>query len=181
MSVFPRTVIHVACATISARRATKKRACDDRLAWKIGSVTTRVATDKTVVCEIQPNTVCWDYPVDFTTLQLLREIPKTMEENRVQLEQFEDRIIFMPMHNDIDWRNAENTETCVSNSLTVAANVNSFLEEHWSFLGPGSEEKKGTERSLTNQTRTPFLSGTSAFSRQALKSKGGGRTSIHFK
>ena len=97
----------------------------------------------------------------FTTLQLLREIPKTMEENRIQLEQFEDRIIFMPMCNDIDWRNAENTESCVSNSLTVAASVNSFLKEHWSFFGPGSE--KSTERSLPNHTMTPFLSGTSVF------------------
>ena len=32
-----------------------------------------------------------------TTLQLLREIQKIMEENRIQREQFEDRIIFTSM------------------------------------------------------------------------------------
>ena len=36
-----------------------------------------------------------------TTLQLLREIQTTMEENKIQPEQFEDRIIFMSMYNDI--------------------------------------------------------------------------------
>ena len=37
-----------------------------------------------------------------TILELLREIQTTMADNRIQLEQFKDRIIFMSMHNDID-------------------------------------------------------------------------------
>ena len=30
-------------------------------------------------------------------------VQRTMTENRIQPEQFEDRIIFMSMYNDIDW------------------------------------------------------------------------------
>ena len=44
-----------------------------------------------------------------------REIQLTIEENNVQLEQFEDRIIFTSMCNDIDWREAGNKEACMSN------------------------------------------------------------------
>ena len=36
-----------------------------------------------------------------------------MEENMIQLEQFEDRIIFMSMKNDIDWGQAIYKETYV--------------------------------------------------------------------
>ena len=38
-----------------------------------------------------------------TTLELLREIQRTLAENRIQPELFKDRIIFMSMCNDIDW------------------------------------------------------------------------------
>ena len=38
-----------------------------------------------------------------TTLQWLREIQRTMSENRVQPEQFRDRIINVSMSNDTDW------------------------------------------------------------------------------
>ena len=60
-------------------------------------------------------TVNWIFLVEFeetlfpglTTLQMLREIPGTMEENRIQPEKFEDRIVFMAMYNDIGWGTAE--------------------------------------------------------------------------
>ena len=41
---------------------------------------------------------------DTQRCQLLREIQTTMEENRVQPEQFENRIIFISVHDDIDWK-----------------------------------------------------------------------------
>ena len=37
----------------------------------------------------------------YTTVQLLQEIHRTMEEKRIQLEQFENPTMFMSMYNDI--------------------------------------------------------------------------------
>ena len=62
-----------------------------------------------------------------TTLELLREIQRTMAENRIQPEQFEGRIIFMSMYNDIDW-------ISVLDSPDVKAHEKDFF-------GPGTEEK----------------------------------------
>ena len=54
---------------------------------------------------------------------------------------FTDRIIFMSMNNDIQWGARRNPERCECNSQTVANCSRRFLRGHWSFLGPGSEEK----------------------------------------
>ena len=66
---------------------------------------------------------------------------RTMEENRVQPEKFEDRIIFMSMYNYIDWEEAGYKETCVSNSMELKARAHRFPKGHWSFLGSGTEDK----------------------------------------
>ena len=76
------------------------------------------------------------------SLQLLREISRVLEENRIQHANFGDRIIFMSI--------------CITTSITeqtkiqqfvirilwkVTTYAKRFLKEHWSFLGPGAEEK----------------------------------------
>ena len=66
---------------------------------------------------------------------------KSMEENRIQLEKFEDQIISMSMYHDIDWREAGNQETCISKSLEVAANAKRLPTRHRSFLGSRTERK----------------------------------------
>ena len=135
-----------------------------------------------------------DFP-RHTTMQLPRDIQTTMEEHRSQPEQSEDRVIFMSMYNDIDSGKAGHNETCISNYSEVAACARRFPKGHWSFLGPGTE-KRGMERTHTSQTvceqfcgdddgssqrkRThPMFRGTSALARGLLKSKRGGKTSVH--
>ena len=86
-----------------------------------------------------------------TTLQLPAEIQRTMEEDKIQPDKIEDRIIFMSMHNDIDWGNAGNEDICMSNSSDVVEYARRFSQGHRSFLGPGTEES-GTERTPTNKT-----------------------------
>ena len=54
----------------------------------------------------------------------------TVEENKIQLEQFEDRTIFISMYDDIDWREAGNKETCMSNFSEVAAYTERFPKGH---------------------------------------------------
>ena len=51
-------------------------------------------------------------------------------------EQFQGRIIFMSMFNDIVWGYKDNETECIAKSTFV-----SLFAKRWSFLGPGSETK----------------------------------------
>ena len=63
------------------------------------------------------------------------------EKDHVQPEDFKHRIIFMSMYNDIHWGQKGNQESCKRNSSDIAEHAEKFPRRHWSFLGPGSEEK----------------------------------------
>ena len=45
----------------------------------------------------------------------------------------------MSMFNDIEWKT--NDENCMSNAEKVKNDAMRFSQGHWTFLGPGSEEK----------------------------------------
>ena len=77
----------------------------------------------------------------FTTFGLLKQIQKIMEDRQCEPEQFDDRIIFKSMFNDIVRGEKGNAETCENNSRVVANDARRFPCGHWSFLGPGSEKK----------------------------------------
>ena len=82
----------------------------------------------------------WKIFLGHTTLDLLREVQELMEkEIKVQPWDFEDRLIFLSMYNDIDWTRKGNRKVCVNNSMCVADHASNFPERHWSFLGPGCE------------------------------------------
>ena len=83
----------------------------------------------------------WKIFSGFTTLGLLEKIQDPMKDLQCEPEQFNDRIIFMPMCNDITWREKGNTEGCEYNSKTIADYARKFPCGRWSFLGPGSEKK----------------------------------------
>ena len=63
---------------------------------------------------------------EFTTLGILAEIQKMMTELKCESEQFQGRIIFMSMYNDIMWRTPGNEENFVANSLNVATYAKRF-------------------------------------------------------
>ena len=75
----------------------------------------------------------------FSSLSILEEIQPDLEKRHIQPEESTDRIIFMSMFNDNVWNT--NGETCVSNAEKVKNYAMRFPEGHWTFLGPGSEEK----------------------------------------
>ena len=57
----------------------------------------------------------WNILPGQTILDLLHEIQRKMAENRIKPEEFEDRITFMSMYNDIDrTKEEENFTKCVS-------------------------------------------------------------------
>ena len=111
-------------------------------------------------------------------------------------EQFQGRIIFMSMFNDIVWWIKDNDNECIVNATLVSVFAKRFPARHWSFLGPGSEKKwysthngrpqgewDGVAELMMIKFREsghPVFRATSPMSRGTLKSKGGGQLSIHF-
>ena len=84
----------------------------------------------------------WNTFAGHTILDLLHEIHRKMTENRIKPEQLEDRIIFMSMYNDIGGTKEGNFKKCIWNSSDVEAYAHRSPKRHWSFLGPGTEEKR---------------------------------------
>ena len=132
----------------------------------------------------------------FTTFGLLKQIQKFMEDRQCEPEQFDGRIIFMSMYSDIAWQAKGNAETCENNSRAVANYARRFPRGHWSFLGPGSEKKwygtfsekpdgsgdKTVEDMMLELAETihPMFRASIALERGELRSKGGGKKTIHF-
>ena len=83
----------------------------------------------------------WKILPGLTTFDFLEQIHIFMEDRQCEPEQFDDRIIFMSMLNDIVGREKGNAKKCENNSRAVANYARRFLRTHWSFLGPGSEKK----------------------------------------
>ena len=73
----------------------------------------------------------------FTTLQLVQEVQKFMNKMG-ELEQFQGRIIFMSMFNDIIWGIKDNEKECIAIATLVSLIANRFPVGRWSFFGPGS-------------------------------------------
>ena len=129
-------------------------------------------------------------------MAFLNKIQQMMGELQCEPENFTGRIIFMSMFNDIVWDVKGNHELCVNNSKTIKEYAERFPRGHWSFTGPGSEMKwYGTYECKPdgswNRTAQEMLQNfegsghlmfrcTSALDRGELRSKGGGKTSIHF-
>ena len=82
----------------------------------------------------------WNIFPGFSTLEFVREVQKFMS-NMGETEQFQGRIRFMSMFNDIIWRNKDNETECIANSTLVSLFAKRFPAGRWSFLGPGSETK----------------------------------------
>ena len=100
------------------------------------------------------------------------------------------------MFNDIEWEARGNEELCENNSKSVAEYARQFPRGPWSFLVPGSEKKwygtydgipsghwtQTAEKMLLNFEKSghPKFRCTSALEKGQLRSKGRGKTTIHF-
>ena len=102
----------------------------------------------------------------------------------------------MSMFNDISWGSKDNKKECESNAQVVSLHAKRFGAGQWSFLRPGSEKKwySTSEESPQREwdriakkmmlefgeSKHPVFRATSPLSRSQLKSKGGGKLSIHY-
>ena len=100
----------------------------------------------------------------------------------------------MSMFNDISWGSKDNEKECKSHAQLVSLFAKRLGAGQWSFLGPGSEKKwysisedspqgewdRTAEKMVTlAESGHPVFRATSPLSRGQLKSKGGGKLSIH--
>ena len=138
---------------------------------------------------------CTIFP-GFTTLQLCNKVQEFMSKMSDQPEEFKGRIVFMSMFNDISWGSEDNEQECKANASLVYIYARRFSPGRWSFLGKGSENKwysaydsrpqgewdRVAELMMIKcgESGHPVFRATSPLSRGTLKSKGGGKLSIHF-
>ena len=127
-------------------------------------------------------------------LQLCNKVQEFMSKMSDQPEECKGRIIFMSMFNDISWGSEDNEQECESNANLVSIYARRFSP--WSFLGSGSEKKWYSTHDSRPQgewdrvaelmmikfgeSGHPVFRVTSPLSRGTLKSKGGGKLSVHF-
>ena len=102
----------------------------------------------------------------------------------------------MSMFNDISWGSKDNKKECESSAQLVSLYAKKFGAGQWSFLGPGPEKEwysisedspqgewdRIAEQMLLTSAESghPVFRATSPLSRGVLKSKGGGKLSIHY-
>ena len=102
----------------------------------------------------------------------------------------------MSMFNDICCGSRDNEKECESNAQLVSIYAKRFGIGQWSFLCPGSEKKwysisadspqgewdRTAEKMMLEfgESKHPVFRATSPLSRGQLKSKGGGKLSIHY-
>ena len=82
----------------------------------------------------------WNIFPGFTTLQLVQEVQEFMNKMG-DPSQFQGRIIFMSMFNDIILGIKDNERECSANATLVSLFAKRFPAGRWSFLGFGSETK----------------------------------------
>ena len=109
---------------------------EDKLTWFKSSPQYR-ASD---TIDGEPMEFEWNIFPGLTTLHLVQEVQKFMNKMS-DPEQFQGRIIFMSMFNDISWGSKENKQECELSVNLVSIDARKISPGRWSFLGPGSEKK----------------------------------------
>ena len=73
----------------------------------------------------------WNIFTGPTSLEILQKFPKDLQEQNIEPENCEARIIFMSMFHDIGGTRRGNSEQCISNSEQVTNYGKKFTKEHW--------------------------------------------------
>ena len=131
----------------------------------------------------------------FTSISILRKIQVDLKVPQINPEKVEGIISLMSMFNDTDWTKNGNSTHRISNSKEVRDYAKRFQRGHWSFFGPGNEDKwygtyshkpKGKWNNEANQmikhfeeSGHPIFRGTSALNRGILR-RTEGRKATHF-
>ena len=131
----------------------------------------------------------WNIFPGFTTLQLFHEAQELLSRLSVTQEKFTGRIIFMSMFNHISWGSGDNEKECESNAQLVSLSMQRDLEQDNGHSSDLDQRNSGTQGEWdkiaelmmlkVGESTNPVFRSTSPLSRGVLKSKGGGKLSIH--
>ena len=137
----------------------------------------------------------WNIFPGIITLQLVLDVQKFLTQVG-DPSKIKGRLIFMSMFNDIIWRIKDNEKECIANSTLVSLFAKRCPPGRWSFFGLESENKwystyidrprgewdRVAELMMIKfrESGHPVFRATSPLSRGQLKSKGGGKLSIHY-
>ena len=104
----------------------------------------------------EPIEVEWNIIPGHRTLQILQEIQDNKAACQTSPEEFEDRIIFMSMFNDIDWTQKRNSTECFSNSGKGQELPKKVPA--WTLVIPRSRRRRnGMEHTMTNLKESGIL------------------------
>ena len=167
-------------------------AWEERLAWFKSSQEYR-NLDR---IDNEPIEIEWNTFPGFNTLQLNDEVKCSLLRLGKIIENFAGRIIFMSMFNDISWESKDNKKECeikCSIHFTICKKIRSRTmvifgcgsERKWYSVSedsPQGEWDKMADKMMITLAESghPVFRATSALSRGQLKSKGGGKLSIHY-
>ena len=181
----------VLCLGKVNQNPTSSSAWEEKLSWFKSS--SQYRTLDTI--DGEPMEFEWNIFPGFTSLQLCNKVREFMSKMGDPSE-CKGRIIFMSMFNDIIWGSEDNERECNANADFVSIFARNFPPGRWSFLVPGSEKKwystyvdrpqgewdRIAELMMlkSGESRHPVFRATSPLSRGTLKSRGGGKLSIHF-
>ena len=82
----------------------------------------------------EPMEFKWNIFPGFTTMQLVDKVQEFMNKMG-DPAQFQGRMIFMSMFNDIKWWTTDNEKECIANATLVSLFAKRFPAGRWSFLG----------------------------------------------
>ena len=111
--------------------------------WKgqVEGLTLYSSSQDAVAVGGEPTKLEWNNFPGFSSFSLFFARSRTTwRQKNIKPEDFKDRVIFMSMLNDIVRK--KNGENCISNAEEVRTYATKFTQGHWTFLGPGSEEKR---------------------------------------
>ena len=119
-------------------------------AWKkrIEGVMTEKSYRDFIGINGEPTEFEWNIFPGFTTLQLCGKVNDLLSDLGEAPETFTGRILFMSMFNDISCDRKGNKEECLASARVVKVLAKKFGFGQWSFIGPGSEKKWYSTRSL---------------------------------
>ena len=126
----------VLCLGKMNQNPTSNTVWERRLGWFKGS--SQYRTLDTI--DGEPMELEWNIFQGTTTLELVREVQKFLSKMG-EPEQFQGRVIFMSIFNDIIWGIKDNEKECIANSTLVCLFAKRFPPGRWSFFGLGSETK----------------------------------------
>ena len=118
------------------RNTTSNTVWEEQLDWFKDSSQSRTLD----TIDGEPMEFEWNIFPRFTTLQLVDKVQEFISKMG-EPEQFQGRIIFMSMFNDIIWGSEDNETECSAIAVLVSVFAKRFSAGCCLFLGPGSETK----------------------------------------